>query len=245
VPLDGWIEDDLLQAIAAENNLAETAYVVPAGDDWELRWFTPVSEVALCGHATLASAHVLFSHMGCSAPTLNFHTRQSGTLVVEKQSDGKLAMSFPAIETTSSKDSKGINDALGSNPAQLLQGSYSANEFDYVAVFDTQEMVADLSPDFTRFKTLTSRGVIVTAPGDTCDFVSRYFAPNLGIDEDPVTGSAHCLLTPYWSARLGKQKMSAKQVSKRGGDLDCSLESNSRVIISGNAVDYLIGDIIF
>lgn len=245
VPLDNWIDDAILQKIAAENNLAETAYVVRGDDGWELRWFTPVSEVALCGHATLAAAHVLVTHLGCNDKSLRFHTRQSGILLVEKQADGKLEMSFPAVELSSSTDNDSVSAALGALPKQLLQGSYSPDEFDFVAVFDTQAQVADLDPDFSNFRSLTSRGVIATARGDECDFVSRYFAPNLGVDEDPVTGSAHCLLIPYWSAQLGKQQLTATQISKRVGKLDCALESGSRVTISGYAVDYLVGEISF
>lgn len=243
VPLEQWIDDAVLQAIAAENNLAETAYIVPIDGGWELRWFTPVSEVALCGHATLAAAYVLVTHLGCTANNMHFFTRQSGTLIVEKQQDGKMAMSFPAIAVANSNDSEIVSKALGETPSAVLFGHYSANEYDYVAVFDKQSQVAALSPDFASFKNLTSRGVIATAPGTSCDFVSRYFAPNFGIDEDPVTGSAHCLLTPYWSARLGKQHMSARQISKREGELDCALEVDGRVIISGYAVDYMIGEI--
>ena len=241
VPLEEWIDDAVLQSIAAENNLAETAFIVPAEDGWELRWFTPVAEVALCGHATLATAHVLITHLGCTAQTLNFHTRQSGTLTVERQPSGKLAMSFPAIAVSDSDGGDEVGRALGAQPSQVLSGDYSAVEFDYLAVFDTATQVADLNPDFAKFKSLKARGIIATAPGTSCDFVSRYFAPNLGVDEDPATGSAHCLLTPYWSEKLGKQHMTARQISRRVGELDCTLETADRVIISGYAVDYLTG----
>jgi PhzF family phenazine biosynthesis protein len=241
VPLENWIDDAVLQSIANENNLAETAFTVPAQDGWELRWFTPVAEVALCGHATLATAHVLITHLGCDAQTLNFYTRQSGKLTVEKQPDGKLAMSFPAIELTNSDDGEEVSLALGSKPSAVLSGNYSATEYDLVAVFDSLDQVAALTPDFAKFKTLNSRGIIATAPGTSCDFVSRYFAPNFGVNEDPVTGSAHCLLTPYWSNVLGKQHMNARQISPREGELDCTLETADRVIISGYAVDYLTG----
>ena len=245
VPLDSWIDDTILQNIAAENNLAETAFVVRVAEGWELRWFTPVSEVALCGHATLATAHVLVNHLGCEDNRIEFHTRQSGILRVEKQQDGKLTMSFPAIKLSDSTDSESVGAALSATPTSLLQGSYSANEFDYLAVFNTQAEVAGLAPDFSSFRSLASRGVIATAPGDAIDFVSRYFAPNLGVDEDPVTGSAHCLLIPYWADELGKQQLTATQISKRIGNLDCALESEDRVAISGYAVDYLVGQIDF
>ncbi len=241
VPLETWIEDAILQSIATENNLAETAFIVPANDGWELRWFTPIAEVALCGHATLATAHVLITHLGCTAQTLNFYTRQSGTLTVEKQQDGKLAMSFPAIAVSNNDNLEEVSIALGAQPFEVLSGDYSANEFDYLAVFDTAAQVADLDPDFAKFKPLKSRGIIATARGTSCDFVSRYFAPNLGVDEDPATGSAHCLLTPYWADKLDKQHMTARQISRRVGELDCTLETADRVIISGFAVDYLTG----
>lgn len=243
VPLRQWIDDSILQNIAAENNLAETAYIVPVDGGWELRWFTPVSEVALCGHATLATAYVLTTHLDCTARQMNFFTRQSGTLTVEKQQDGKLSMSFPAITLNNSDKAEAVEKLLGSSPTSVLYGYYSESEYDYVAVFDTQSQVAALSPDYVNFNSLTSRGVIATAPGTSCDFVSRYFAPNVGINEDPVTGSAHCLLIPYWSEKLGKQHMSARQISKREGELDCSLEADGRVIISGYAADYMVGEI--
>lgn len=243
VPLEHWIEDEILQAIAAENNLAETAYTVRIDDGWELRWFTPLTEVALCGHATLATAHVLITHLGSTEKQLKFHTRQSGTLIVEQQQDGKLAMSFPAITVQTSNDDEFVCKALGATPATVLYGHYSPDEFDYVAVFENESQVAALNPDFSNFNNLTSRGVIATATGTSCDFVSRYFAPNAGINEDPVTGSAHCLLTPYWSGKLGKQHLGARQISKREGELECTLDTSDRVILSGYAADYLVGEI--
>lgn len=243
VPLDQWLDDAILQSIAAENNLAETAFTVPRADDWELRWFTPLTEVALCGHATLATAHVLVNHLGATARQLHFHTRQSGTLIVEQQEDGKLAMSFPSIPVTTCTETTTVYAALGCDASTLFRGNYSANEFDYMAVFESEEQVASLKPDFGLFRPLTSRGVIATAPGNTHDFVSRYFAPNAGIAEDPVTGSAHCLLAPYWGEQLAKKTMDAQQISTRTGDVQCTLMGNDKVIISGYAADYLIGDI--
>lgn len=245
VPLEGWPEDVLLQSIAAENNLAETAFIVPTSFGWELRWFTPKAEVALCGHATLATAHVLVNHLGCADEILHFVTRQSGTLMVDVLADGAFAMSFPAISTEPMEDRlHQFGLALGQLPNQLLVGRYSESEFDYVAVFDSEDEVAAIAPDFTKLKELDSRGVIVTSKGDTCDFVSRYFAPRVGIDEDPVTGSAHCLLAPYWSALLKTDRMNARQISERGGEVQCFID-NGRVVLTGYAADYLIGEISF
>jgi len=245
VPLKHWIDDNVLQAIAAENNLAETAFTVPSGERWELRWFTPTAEVALCGHATLAAAHVLVKHLGCKQNTLEFITVQSGKLIVECLEDGSLSMSFPAIPVLECDQKIAISDALGATPKSVLFGRYSPDQIDYVAVFESEESVSALVPDFSKFRNLDSRGVIATAASSSYDFVSRYFAPNFGIDEDPVTGSAHCLLTPYWSPILDKRKMCARQISSRGGDLACALSDDNRVLLAGHAVDYLIGEIYF
>ena len=243
VPLDYWIDDRVMQAIATENNLAETAFIVPSNESWEIRWFTPTAEVALCGHATLAAAHVLVKHQGCLTNPLVFKTRQSGNLSVERLEDGSLSMSFPAILIVECEYKNVISKALGATPDSVLFGRYSPDQIDYVAVFKSEETVSALNPDFAKFSNLDSRGVIVTAPGTSYDFVSRYFAPNFGIDEDPVTGSAHCLLTPYWSKILDKQKMRARQISRRGGDLACSMDNIDRVLLAGHAVDYLVGEI--
>lgn len=251
VLLDHWLEDKMLCAIAAENNLAETAYLVPCGErhssqcsgEWELRWFTPTAEVALCGHATLAAAHVLVTHMGYSGASIAFHTRQSGTLVVECTGQGIFSMSFPAIPLSEQSDSTAITRALGIAPESVWYGHYSPDQIDYVAVFSSEQEIAKLQPVKANFREIKSRGIIATAPGDSCDFVSRYFAPNFGIDEDPVTGSAHCLLTPYWSGQLSLSEMGARQISRRGGDLTCRLMGD-RVILTGSAVDYMKGEII-
>lgn len=244
VVLDEWIDDQILQSIAAENNLAETAYLVPVNEDWELRWFTPNSEVALCGHATLAAAHVLVTQMGSTTNTINFKTRKSGTLSVSPQKDGSLAMSFPAIAVSDSTDGDAVavSAALNDEPVNVMYGHYSPDQIDLVAIFESEDEVAALTPDLSMFKHLNSRGIIATAKGNTVDFVSRYFAPNFGIDEDPVTGSAHCLLAPYWSGVLGKQQMIARQISKRGGEIHCVLDED-RVVLTGRAVNYLIGTI--
>lgn len=243
VPLDNWIDDYILQSIAAENNLAETAFIVPLNSGYELRWFTPSSEVALCGHATLATAHVLISKLGFTNNTIEFFTRESGTLTVTKQPDNRLAMSFPSIPVQENPDTELVGNALGSMPSLLFSGYYSAHEFDYLAVFDNAEQIAELQPDLSAFKALLSRGVIVTAAGRDWDFVSRYFAPNFGIDEDPVTGSAHCLLAPYWAEVSGKKNLNARQISARGGIIECKVESQRTVLI-GSCVDYLAGEIV-
>lgn len=242
VVLDDWIDDAILQSIAAENNLAETAFLVPIQQGWELRWFTPTTEVALCGHATLAAAHALVTQLGCSSRELEFKTRESGTLTVECQADGALAMSFPAIAVTTFDETQMISAALGSVPQSIQYGHYSSDQYDLMAVFETENMVASLEPDFALFNNINSRGVIATARGNSCDFISRYFAPNFGIDEDPVTGSAHCLLAPYWGHVLGKQQMDARQISQRGGEIHCELV-NDRVVLTGYAVNYLVGAI--
>ncbi len=242
VPLERWLDDKTLQCIAMENNLAETAYTVPAGNGYELRWFTPASEVALCGHATLATAHVLYTHLEHTDSSINFFTRQSGTLTVDKLSDGQLAMSFPSIAVHESADIQKVTAALGVKPTALYAGNYSANEFDYMALFDTLGQIAEVKPVISAFPALTSRGVIVTSAGDDCDFVSRYFAPNFGIEEDPVTGSAHCLLAPYWAGVLGENKLQARQVSARGGVLGCVVDGD-RTVLTGGCVDYLQGEI--
>ena len=242
VLLQQWIDDAVLQSIAAENNLAETAYLVPIESGWELRWFTPTFEVALCGHATLAAAHVLVTQLNCTDNLLNFETRESGTLTVECKHDGMYAMSFPAISVVKSNDTHEVGTALGSEPYRLMTGHYSPDQMDFVAVFETEDLVAALQPDAAEFKRLNSRGVIATAKGKSCDFVSRYFAPEFGIYEDPVTGSAHCLLTPYWSDVLNKSDMQAQQISPRGGEIQCAMD-NKRVILTGRAVNYMAGTI--
>jgi len=241
VPLESWIDDAILQSIAQENNLAETAFIVPKGQDWELRWFTPNSEVALCGHATLGSAHVIFKHLGFAGKVVHFHTRYSGILSVEKMGSD-LLMSFPAVEVKPSDNKEKVESALGCTISDLQIGYYSEDESDYVAVVDSEQELAAVEPDMRKTAALDGRGVIVTAKGDTHDFVSRYFAPSFGVDEDPVTGSAHCLLAPYWAGRLGKTHLSARQISARGGDVGCEVKGD-RVILKGKAVDYLVGEI--
>jgi len=233
VPLDRWLSDRLLQQIAMENNLSETAFFIPADNGYGLRWFTPATEVNLCGHATLATAHVLFNYFITTQSSIRFETR-SGILHVNKNDD-LLVMDFPSAIPQPIDIPYSLEGALGCKPRQC----YSGGE-DLMAVFDREEEIMGVNPDFRLLAKLDYRGIIVTARGTTCDFISRFFAPAVGVDEDPVTGSAHTLLTPYWSTILGKDELTAKQVSKRGGLLYCKNESD-RVKIGGKAVTYLKG----
>ncbi len=225
--LDAWLDDALLQSIAEENNLSETAFLVPTDPGFELRWFTPVAEVDLCGHATLASAHVLFEHAGFSGEQVHFATR-SGPLTVQR-SGPLLEMDFPAKPPSPCAAPPGFARALGREPLEVLVAD------DFVAVFESEAAVLELTPDMGLLAAIGRRGICVTAPGESHDFVSRFFAPRLGIPEDPVTGSAHCQLAPYWAARLGRQRLQARQVSRRGGLVGCELRGD-RVILSGKAV---------
>jgi PhzF family phenazine biosynthesis protein len=235
--LDSWCEDQLLQAIAAENNLSETAFLVPAADGFELRWFTPVTEVALCGHATLASAFVLFDLRGWSAPAIRFATRHSGTLVVTRDA-GLLVMDFPARPATAGDGPPGLLAALGVDSGEIRRSAE-----DLLVVLDSEARLRSLAPDFAALAAVDGRGVIVTARGEDVDFVSRFFAPRVGVPEDPVTGSAHCVLIPYWSGILGKKTLRARQVSRRGGELFCQ-DCGDRVRIGGQAALYLEGTLI-
>ena len=233
-PLESWLDDGLLQAIANENNLSETAFFVPVERGFHLRWFTPVAEVDLCGHATLATAHVLFDILNFPDKQIIFQTR-SGELVVES-TDGLLTMNFPARPPVLQPMSGALAEALGHTPQEV----WAAN--DYIAVFESEEIVRSIAPDFAKLQELDLCGVIVTAPGKDVDFVSRFFAPKIGIPEDPVTGAAHCELTPYWAQRLGKTSFEARQLSARGGRLSCRLDEN-RVILAGKAVTFMVGEI--
>jgi PhzF family phenazine biosynthesis protein len=233
-PLEAWLPDHLMQAIAAENNLSETAFFVPENGDYRLRWFTPTTEVELCGHATLASAFVIFRSLAPQLRTVRFRTEKAGTLAVGR--DGEmLALDFPTRPPVPCAVSGELAAALGRAPASVLAGP------SYLAVYDTADEIAALKPDFAAVARLDRGGVIVTAPGrGEIDFVSRYFAPAAGVDEDPVTGSAHCMLIPYWAARLGKTRLAARQISRRGGALSCELHGE-RVAIAGRAALYLEG----
>jgi PhzF family phenazine biosynthesis protein len=236
-PLREWLSEPTMQAIAAENNLAETAFFAPAGDGYLLRWFTPTVEVDLCGHATLASAYVVTHILTPERRSVTFDTLKAGPLEVTRDGD-LLAMNFPAWPTEPQAADPRILAALGAAPAQSCVAHGRT-----LAVYDRAEQVEVLRPDFAAMRLLPRSDAIVTAPGrDGVDFVSRYFAPNHGVDEDAVTGSSHCVLTPYWAARLGKQRLAARQISARGGDLICTLRDD-RVTIAGCAVLYLEGTI--
>lgn len=232
-PLSAWLGDALMQKIAAENGLPETAFFAPRGNDYDLRWFTPTTEVDLCGHATLASAFILFTEQGFDGDTVRFHSR-SGPLTVSRSAD-ILTLDFPSRPPRGCAAPQGLIEGLGAKPIEISKAR------DYFAVFASAKEVGGLRPDFGLLGALDEK-VIVTAPGDDCDFVSRFFAPTAGIDEDPVTGSAHCTLIPYWAQRLGKNKLRARQISKRGGELFCEL-AGDRVHIGGKAVLYLRGEL--
>ncbi len=231
-PLDEWIDDELMQKIATENNLSETAFFTPNDDHYDLRWFTPQVEVDLCGHATLATAYVVFEHLGYEGNVVTFRT-QSGDLSVWKDEDF-LVMDFPSRPAEQADCPKQISEGLGIEIDKVFKSR------DYLVVLENESQVRGLQPDFSILKRLDSEGIIVTAPGDQVDFVSRFFAPRMGIDEDPVTGAAHSTLTPYWADRLGKSELRAKQISARGGDLWCK-QVDDRVYIAGQAALYLKG----
>ena len=234
VVVDRWLPDATLQAIAAENNLAETAFVIPQPEVSPLRWFTPMVEMDLCGHATLATAYVLFTYHRPEETLVRFSTR-SGQLAVSRDGSS-LCLDFPARPGTPIDISDALTVALGARPREVLRAR------DLLAIFDTEADITALRPRFDHIAALDAFGVIVSAPGRDVDFVSRFFAPGAGIPEDPVTGSAHCTLVPYWSARLGRRKLTAKQLSARQGDLVCELRGD-RVAIAGGAVEYLRGEI--
>ncbi len=233
-PLENWLDDSLLQSIAGENNLSETAFFVPSAKGFNLRWFTPVKEVDLCGHATLATAHVIFEMLGYSRQSITFETR-SGDLVVRRKGN-LLEMNFPSLPPKPCVIPEALIEGLGQRPVEVLSSD------DYLAVFDNEATVRAIVPNHTLLGQLDLRGVIVTAPGVDVDFVSRCFAPKYGIPEDPVTGSAHCELAPYWANKLGKNTLSAKQVSKRGGNITCEVNAD-RVILSGSAVTFMEAEI--
>jgi PhzF family phenazine biosynthesis protein len=230
--LTDWLPDPVLQSIAAENNLAETAFIIQRGSHFDLRWFTPMLEMDLCGHATLAPAHVIFRHLGYRDSIVRFQTR-SGLLTVNRNGD-LLTLDFPARPAATCAAPADLIEGLGCTPA------FTAKARDYLAVFDSEQAVRELEPDMAALMRLHSLGIIVTALGEHCDFVSRFFAPRAGVPEDPVTGSAHCTLIPYWAQRLGRSQLRALQVSRRGGELFCE-HRGERVGIGGRAVTYSSG----
>ncbi|MDP6785689.1 MAG: PhzF family phenazine biosynthesis protein [Rhodospirillales bacterium] len=236
-PLREWLADERMQAIAAENNLSETAFFVPGKKpgDYDLRWFTPAAEIDLCGHATLASAYLIMSRLAPDLDVVRFSTL-SGTLEVRREGE-LLALVFPARPPDAYDPAPGLVEALGVEPEGM-----GASRRDVMAVYGDEATVRAMAPDLRLLAAIDRQGVIVTAPGDECDFVSRFFAPALGVDEDPVTGSAHCTLIPYWAERLGKTELHARQISARGGELTCRA-MGERVGIAGQARLYMEGTI--
>ncbi len=234
IPLDEWLNDMLMQKIAAQNNLAETAYFVQQDEDYAIRWFTPTVEVDLCGHATLASAHVLFEHMNYMGSQIVFHSK-SGPLQVNRHGD-KISLNFPANAPEKISDDGLIEKSLGIRPLAVFK-----SRFDYMVLLGNQSDIETLKPDLVLVSKLPARGLIVTAKGNDSDFVSRCFYPQSGIDEDPVTGSAHTVMVPFWAKELDKNELTAVQLSSRKGYLDCKL-ANDRVLMSGQANTYLEGN---
>lgn len=234
-PLDNWLADEIMQKIAMENNLSETAFFVRKDNGFHIRWFTPKVEVNLCGHATLASAHVIFNHLDYREKMISFESR-SGILNVTKEGD-RLILDFPANKPARTALPDDFVHSLNITPIQCYRGKE-----DYLLLYKSQQEIEALYPDFRYLEKVDARAVIVTAPGEKADFVSRFFAPRVGIDEDPVTGSAHTVLIPFWAEKLGKTEMKALQLSRRGGTLFCRLRGD-RVDIGGNAVTFLKGEI--
>lgn len=235
-PLDEWLNDELLQNIAMENNLAETAFYIKQGDQYQIRWFTPKVEVDLCGHATLAAAYVLFNHENHTESIINFYSNRSGALTVTKQNEF-FTLNFPTDIFESVELSSELTKGFNILPRLALKG-----KTDYVLIYENEDQIRDIKANLPEIATLEGRGVIVTAKSDKVDFVSRFFAPQSGIDEDPVTGSAHTTLAPYWANELGKNELTAIQLSKRNGYLKCKYLGD-RVEISGQAKLYLVGEI--
>jgi len=234
VPLKEWLPDELLQKIAVENNLSETAFIVLEKDSYRIRWFTPGAEVDLCGHATLASGYVFFEILNHPTNEIRFNSR-SGELIVSKQGD-ELVLDFPRTKITPCEAPDVLVRGLGKQPIE----SYLCD--DYMLVFESEQDIASMQPDFNALGQVECRGIIVTAASNEYDFVSRFFTPQCGINEDPVTGSAHCALAPYWAEKLDKRSLNARQISSRGGNLRCDVVGD-RVFIAGKAIKYLQGTI--
>lgn len=242
MPLTAWLPDATLQALAEQHNLSETAFLVPAGEDaFELRWFTPAAEVELCGHATLAAAHVLRTFMGYSDSSVTFHTRFSGALLARYARDDCIELDFPALPTRSHVPEPALLAALGVE----VVAAAMPREHPWKALYEvaSESVLRAMTPDFAAIGNAVDHAVIVTAPGEEVDFVSRFFAPNLRVNEDPVTGSAHCVLTPYWADRLGRRSLRAAQLSPRGGELVCVLDGD-RVRMAGQCVSYASGTLL-
>ena len=235
-PLEQWLPEAVMQSIAAENNLAETAFIVPNEGQFYIRWFTPTLEVDLCGHATLASAFVLFECLGYKGGSVKFHSPRSGNLGVNTRNN-VLFLNFPADSLQQVNEHTMIRQCIRTEPVEIYKG-----KTDFIAVVDSEAIVQGLEPDLHEISRLPGRGLIVTAKGDRVDFVSRFFAPQSGIDEDPVTGSAHTSLIPLWSRKLKKNEMEARQLSKRGGKITC-INKGERCLIGGQARLYMTGEI--
>lgn len=236
VMLEEWFQDEILQKIAAEHNQPETAFIIKSGDQFKIRWFTPTCEVDLCGHATLASAFVLFNELNYSGTVIHLESVNRGPLYVHRKDDF-YELDFPADTIEKTSIPYGLVDAFGVDPVDVYRG-----KDDYLLVFETEKQILEMLPDFDAVASIDARGVICTAPGTDVDFVSRFFGPQSGIDEDPVTGSAHTTLTPYWASKVGKQFLTARQLSARRGYLELEL-SDDRVKISGSAKLYMKGEI--
>jgi len=235
-PLHEWLPDKLMQSLATENNLSETAFIIEEDDHYRIRWFTPSTEVKLCGHATLASAHIFYTELNHTKSEVWFESL-SGMLKVSRKDQDTYTLDFPSNPPEETNDiPAGIFEGLGIDEAPVFKTS-----FDYMVLASNQQMIEDLKPDFVSLATVKARGVIVTARGNGADFVSRCFYPQTGINEDPVTGSAHTIMVPYWAKKLNKTSLKAIQLSKRRGYLDCELKSD-RVLMSGNAITYLKGE---
>lgn len=235
VPLEKWLPSDLMQKIAMENNLSETAFFVPAPNGFHIRWFTPSTEVDLCGHATLATAHVIFNHLGYPENNIRFESR-SGTLNVKNQ-NGQIVLDFPASKVEDLEVHSVFKAVFQIQPIKCFRG-----RDDLMLLFDSEKDVQLLAPDFQMIAKIKARGIIATAKSEKYDFISRFFAPAVGVTEDPVTGSAHTMLIPFWAKQLDKTDLIARQISKRGGILYCK-NLGMRVEIAGNAVTYMIGEI--
>jgi PhzF family phenazine biosynthesis protein len=237
--LNSWLDDHVLRAVAAESNFSATAFLVPLTDGYDLRWFTPRCEVQLCGHATLASAYVVFNHLDPRGSIVRFNTRNRGTLTVRKEGE-KLTMDFPAMVAKACLQPPAeLSAYLGieAQPVEVLEVDRK-----YIAVFERENSIREVRPDLPRLETLHPHAMVVTAPGREVDFVSRYFAPSYGVPEDPVTGSSHCALAPYWATRLGKEQLHARQLSERGGEMWCEV-AGDLVVLKGYAVLTLEGEL--
>jgi PhzF family phenazine biosynthesis protein len=233
--LEAWLDDNLMQEIASENNLSETAFIVNEENGYRIRWFTPAIEVDLCGHATLASAHVFYNHRGYSKEEIIFNSK-SGPLKISKAGE-YFKLDFPTDKINQVKEQKELESALNINAVETYKG-----KTDFLCILGSEKEVKECKPDFGALKKMKVRGVIISAKGDNVDFVSRFFAPGSGVDEDPVTGSAHTSLTPFWSNHLNKTRMEARQISKRGGHLFCEYHGE-RVFLFGKAITYSTGTI--